>query len=80
MKKKGLKPPGLTTSQDKQNCGKCKHFDGVERCLKFGYPVRPFHICDAFTAKKKVPSKRDPTGTVQVNVNVGTDGDDTAGA
>lgn len=81
---KGLKPPGLTTSNGPNNCGRCQHFDGVERCLKYGYPVRPFHYCDAFEAKPKVPSQRDPTGTVQINVNTGGSadavGDRTAGA
>lgn len=82
---KGSKPPGLTTSSGKESCASCRHFDGLERCERFNYPVRPFHVSDAYEAKAKTPSLRDPTGTVQINVNTAGSnpdsiGDRTAGA
>lgn len=50
-------PPNLRRGNAKQRCALCRHYDGKGECMKFGYPVRPTQLCDAFAAAKGMSAK-----------------------
>lgn len=46
------RPPNLRVTSGSQACSGCQHF-AQRRCGLYGYSVRPYHVCDSFTAKQQ---------------------------